>query len=149
MKLFLTIEGQNATNNGLARICYELQNQLDFITNKNRCLESVDNYGKEFEQISIIPSCVSEELWNILGWKERVQIWRKKKEADVRLRIDYDCFIKADLEEQRLMFINVIIKSIKKVMDRSVGDFKGEELISDILDALNVGSNELDKFNTI
>ena len=145
MRLFLTVEGQNATNNGLAKICYELQNQLDFITNKNRCLESVDNYGKEFELISIIPSCVSEELWNALGWKERVQIWRKKKEADVRLRIDYECFIKANSEEQRLMFIDVIIKSIKKVIERSVGDFKGEELISDIFDALNVESNELDK----
>ena len=107
MRLFLTIEAQNAVENGLADILQEVNNQLSFITEKNAGLEDIDNYGTEFRIVSVIPTCVDDSFWNTLGWQERTKVWRKKKEADVRLRIDYD-------------------------------NFRGDELISDILKALNV-----------
>ena len=112
MRLFLTIEAQNATESGLSNLLKEINTELDFVTSKDRGLETVDNYGTEFKEIAIIPTCASEEYLKILGWKERKQIWRKKQEADIRLHMDYDRFINETEENKRLMFIHIIIKSI-------------------------------------
>ena len=46
------------------------------------------------------------------------------------------------------MFIDIIVKSIQVVQERSRGDFKGKELISDILKALNVTQDQLTQLNT-
>lgn len=136
MRLFITVEAQNAMESGLARLLKEINSELDFITSKEKKLESIDNYGTEFKEIAIIPTCASEEYLKILGWKERKQIWRKKKEADIRLQMDYDRFISETEENKRLMFINVIVKSIEVVIERSKGDFNGQQLIKDILSRL-------------
>ena len=61
--------------------------------------------------------------------------------------MDYERFIKETPEIKRLMYIDVIIKSIIVVQERSKGDFKGKELISDILKTLNVTREQLDKLN--
>ena len=111
MHLFLTIEAQNANRNGLADILREVTKELSFVTDKDIGLEDVDNYGKEFKSIAIIPSCVDDDFWRALGWKERVQIWRKKGEADIRLRMDYDRFITEDDTNKKIMFVEIIIKS--------------------------------------
>ena len=136
MRLYITVEAQNAMESGLARLLKEINSELDFITSKEKKLESKDNYGTEFKEIAIIPTCASEEYLKILGWKERKQIWRKKKEADIRLQMDYDRFISETEENKRLMFINVIVKSIEVVIERSKGDFNGQQLIKDILSRL-------------
>ena len=133
MHLFLTIEAQNANRNGLADILREVTKELSFVTDKDIGLEDVDNYGKEFKSIAIIPSCVDDDFWRALGWKERVQIWRKKCEADIRLRMDYDRFITEDDTNKKIMFVEIIIKSIRSIQSRSKGDFDGEKLIEDIL----------------
>ena len=133
MHLFLTIEAQNANRNGLADILKEVTKELSFVTDKDIGLEDVDNYGKEFKSIAIIPSCVDDDFWRALGWKERVQIWRKKGEADIRLRMDYDRFITEDDTNKKIMFVEIIIKSIRSIQSRSKGDFDGEKLIEDIL----------------
>ena len=75
MLLFLTIEAQDCTNNGLAEIFSDTNKALSFVTNKDSNLENVDNYGTEFSLIAIIPSCMDDSFWNALGWKERKQIW--------------------------------------------------------------------------
>lgn len=133
MHLFLTIEAQNAARNGLADILREVTKELSFVTDKDIGLEDVNNYGKEFKSIAIIPSCVDDDFWRALGWKERVQIWRKKGEADIRLRMDYDRFITEDDTNKKIMFVEIIIKSIRSIQSRSKGDFDGEKLIEDIL----------------
>ena len=69
MRLFLTIEAQNATESGLSNLLKEINTELDFVTSKDRGLETVDNYGTEFKEIAIIPTCASEEYLKILGWK--------------------------------------------------------------------------------
>lgn len=141
MLLILTIEAQNCTDNGLAEILKETNEKLSFLTDKS--LNSQYNYGTEFNEIAIIPSCVDDDFWNALGWKERKQIWRKKGEADIRLRMDYERFINETPKNKRLLFYDVIIKSIEVVIKRSKDDFRGEELINDILFALNVSKDEL------
>lgn len=133
MHLFLTIEAQNAGSSGLADILREVTKDLSFVTNKDSGLENIDNYGKEFKSIAIIPSCVDDDFWRALGWKERVQIWRKKGEADIRLRMDYDRFMAEDYDNKKRMFIEIIVKSIRIIQSRSRGDFNAEKLIDDIL----------------
>lgn len=149
MELFLTIEAQNCTENGLAQILRDITNQLKFVTDKEADLINVNNYGLEFGSISIIPSCMDDGFWNAFGWKERKQIWRKKKEADIRLRMDYDRFIRETPENQRLLFVDIIVKSIQVVQEKSKEDFRGKELIKDILEALNVTEEQLTQLNAL
>lgn len=148
LRLFLTIEAQNSTENGLAKILWETTKELNFVTNRAKDLENENNYGTEFRSIAIIPSCMDDHFWNAFGWKERKLIWRKKGEADIRLRMDYDRFIKESAYNKRLLFIDIIVKSIEVVQERSKGDFEGERLIKDILLALNVSEEELNQLNT-
>lgn len=146
MELFITIEAQKATEIGLADILRTVKKQLSFVTDKELKLTDTNNYGTEFRLISIIPTCVDEKFWNILGWKERTQIWRKKKEADIRLRMDYDRFINETPDNKLLMFIGIIIKSIEVVQSKSLGDFKGQSLIDDILKTFNITAEQLENF---
>ncbi len=146
MLLLLTIEAQS---NDLSIIMRETIKELNFVTDKSKGLTEIDNYGTEFCFISIIPSCMDDGFWNALGWKERKQIWRKKREADIRLRMDYDRFVNETPENKRLMFIDIIVKSIQVVQERSKGDFKGNDLIRDILSALDVTEEQLNQLNVI
>lgn len=147
MHLLLTIETQNGTENGLAKIMWDTVCQLKFVTDTGVGLEDVNNYGTEFRSIAIIPTCIADDFWDTLGWKERTQIWRKKREADIRLRMNYDRFIRETPENKRLMFIDIIVKSIKVLQKRSKGDFRGNDLISDILKVLHVTQEQLDELN--
>ena len=143
MELFITIEAQNATDNGLFEIFRDINQQLSFVTDKNSGLENINNYGNEFRLVSVIPSCMDDDYWKASGWKERKQIWHKKKEADIRLRMDYNRFIEETVENKRLMFIDIIVKSIRAVQEKSISDFQGEKLIEDILAELNVTELQL------
>ncbi len=143
MRLFITIEGQNCTEIGLSKILSDVRAQLSFLTNIELLSDNEAKYGTEFKLIAIIPTCVDEKCWNTLGWKERKQIWRKKGEADIRLRMDYERFVKETQENKRLMFIDIIIKSIQAVQERSKTDFNGEALIFDILSKLDVTMEQL------
>lgn len=147
MELFMTIETKADVDDILGAIFWETKCQLAFITDKEAGLEEVDNYGTEFRLISVIPTCLDDQFWEASGWKERKQIWRKKREADIRLRMDYDRFVRETPENQRLMFIDIIVKSIQAVQEKSKGDFRGNELIADILKALNITQDQLDQLN--
>lgn len=144
MRLFITIEAQRATETGISEIFYEVNKQLSFVTQKDKGLEDINNYGTEFRTISIIPTCIDDDCWNSLGWKERKSVQYKKKEADIRLRMDYNRFVNETFENKRLMFINVIVKSINIIQEKSKADFKGDRLINDILYALNVSPSQLE-----
>ena len=147
MRLFITIEAQKAIEIGLSDIFRNINNELSFVTKKNVGLEETDNYGVEFRVVSIIPTCVDDNCWISLGWKERKLIRYTKREADIRLRMDYDRFVGETLENKRLMFIDIIIKSINVIIEKSKLDFKGEKLISDILETLKVTLDDLDRIN--
>ena len=144
MHLFFSLEAQDAR---LANILWDIKCQLHFVTDEEAGLEEIDNYGKEFRSIAIIPTGVSNEFWKAVVWKERRLIWRKKREADIRLRINYERFIKESTENKRLMVVDIIVKSIKVVQEKSKEDFRGNELIGDILETLNVSQSQLDQLN--
>lgn len=143
MRLFITIEAQNATESGLSTIMWNVTKKLDFVTNPSKDLENANNYGTEFKELAIIPCCMDDTFWQATGWKERKQIWRKKGEADIRLRMDYDKFITSTPENKYLMFVDTIIKSIQVVQERSKGDFNGDKLITDILSELDITKEQL------
>lgn len=143
MRLFITIEAQNATESGLSTIMWNVTEKLDFVTNPSKDLENANNYGTEFKELAIIPSCMDDTFWQATGWKERKQIWRKKGEADIRLRMDYDKFITSTPENKYLMSVDTIIKSIQVVQERSKGDFNGDKLITDILSELDITKEQL------
>ena len=120
-----------------------LEKKLDFICNREKDLENIDNYGTEFKLIAIITMIVTQERID-RGFKERRYISRKNKEADIRLNINRDKFFNSTSEKQRLLYIKNIIESINVVIEKSKGDFRGEDLKRDILKALDVTQEQLD-----
>lgn len=141
MNFFLSIEAEKAGEIGLAYIFTDIKNKLSFLRKDN------PDYGTEFDNIGVIPSCVSESMWQALGWKERRLISYKRKEADIRLRMDYSRFIAETDENKYLLFVEIIIRSILVVQAKSKGDFLGDKLIEDILTALNVTKHHLYNLN--
>ena len=141
MRLFISVEAQHAFESGLSEILREVTESIKSINDDS--LNSEFKYGKEFISISIIPSCMDEIYWTALGWKERKLINRKKGEAEIRIRMDYDRFVRESTTNKRLIFIKTIVESIKIIEEKSKSDFNGEKLINDILRLLNVSINEL------
>lgn len=85
MRLFLTLEVDDPAFKTLHSIMNEVNEKIKFVTDVDVNLEEINNYGTEFQNIGIIPTCMSDEFLNALGWKERKLIKRKAKEADIRL----------------------------------------------------------------
>lgn len=142
MRLFLSAEHEHKANFPFYKVWKEVEEKLQFVCKENVGLEKDTTYGTEFEDIGIISIIVPQDIkdW---GLKERRLIKRKAKEADIRLYIDYERFIKETPENQRLMYIKNILDSIDVVIERSKGDFKGEKLKQDILDALEVTMEDI------
>jgi hypothetical protein len=104
-----------------------------------------NDYGSEFKYIGIIPIIIDPKsgLLEAGFFKERKLIKRKTKEADIRLRTEFDKFYAADYRKKRLLFVDNIIRSIRVIGEKSKSDFKSEELIADILKAFNISEKEL------
>ncbi len=146
MKIFLGSETEKKSYQPFFDARKIVESKLQFVCEENVGLEEDDTYGTEFQDVGIITIVVPQYVKD-LGLKERKLIKRKTKEADIRLYIDYERFIRETPENQRLMYVENIIKSIEVLKERSKGDFKGDKLIQDILDALNVTKEDLDNLN--
>ena len=79
MNIFISVEGQHCKEIGLAEILKDTINKLNYLIDISNSLVNAQRYGAEFQLISIIPSCVDDEYWEALGWKERTHISRKKR----------------------------------------------------------------------
>ena len=145
MNVFISVEGQHCQEIGLADILKDTVQKLNFLIDKSNASVNAQRYGEEFQLISIIPSCVDDEFWEALGWKERTYISRKKREADIRLRMDYKRFVNETDSNKKLLFYGVIVKSIRSVEERSKSDFLGENLIRDVLLLLNVSAQDVER----
>lgn len=101
-----------------------------------------NNYGDSVEELSIIPIVVdlSPELEEAGFFKERVKFSRKNKETDIRLRIDYDTFCKADKETQKKLIIKNMIDSIRMLQLKVKKGFDGTALEADILKLFNLNN---------
>lgn len=145
MRVFLSAELQHQASEGYHKAWKYVNKRLSFVCEENGNLEEDDTYGTEFQDVGIITIIIPKEMKEY--WKERKYISRKNRSADIRFYIDYERFIKETPKNQRLMYIENIIKSIEVLKERSKGDFKGDKLIQDILDALNVTIEDLESLN--
>ena len=82
MRIFIYAEVQNE-----AIDLIELVNKIEATINDKIASKPNNYYGTEFESLYIIPTCVGDDYWEALGWSERKIISRKKREAEIRLRI--------------------------------------------------------------
>ena len=104
--------------------------------------KSDETYGTEFNNIGIITTILGEDLKGM--WKERRLVRHKKKDADIRLEIDYDKFISVDERTQMLLYVKNIVDSIFVVENQKKGDFNGIKLINDILAKLDLTLEDID-----
>jgi len=116
MKIFLGSETEKKVYQQFFDIRKKVEENLQFLCKENVGLEEDDTYGTEFNDIGIITIAVPQYVKD-LGVKERKLIKRKTKEADIRLYMDYERFIKETPKNQRLMYIENIIKSIEVLKD--------------------------------
>jgi hypothetical protein len=140
MKFFMSSESDSRFDDfgeSLRKVHNEIERQI-----KN-ALEGTD-YGSGVESFGIIPIIIKfDEQMEKDGWfKERVLFQRKQKAADLRLRINYDKFVKGNEETRKLLLIDNIVKSIEAFSKRTK-DFKAEKLIQDILSLFSVTREDL------
>lgn len=96
------------------------------------------DYGSELISISIIPIIVTPELEEAGFFKERKLFKRKEKDADYRLRIDYEKFINSDSDSQKLLVIKNIIDCMRSLGKKAKKDFDALSLERDILQLLDL-----------
>ena len=140
MKFFMSSESDSRFDDfeeSLRKVHNEIERQI-----KN-ALEGND-YGSGVETFGIIPIIIKfDEQMEKDGWfRERVLFQRKQKSADLRLRINYDKFVKGNDETKKLLLIDNIVKSIEAFSKRAK-NFKAEKLINDILQLFNIKKEDL------
>ena len=114
------------------------------IETKLKTLESND-YGSEFIDIGIIPIIIDPKrgLFEAGFFKERKLIKRKAREADIRLRTDFDKFFAADYDGKRLLLLENVIRSIRVIGEKSKSDFNADKLIGDIYELFEIDADRL------
>jgi hypothetical protein len=95
MRLSFSSETYFEVGEILRSILADIESKIDFVTNRDSGLEKINNYGTEFEDIGIIPTCIPESFMSLEVLPERILIKRKAKDADIRLRIPYEEFFNA------------------------------------------------------
>lgn len=133
MKIFIAVEVQQEASD-LLTIANEFEEKLNRIIMSKDC----GYYGNEFEELAIIPTCMDDDFWCGLGWKEKVTISRKKKEAEARLRIDFDKYINSSTDYKRVLFAENIITSLEKIDEKAKNDFNKERLIASVYEVLKL-----------
>jgi len=104
-----------------------------------------NDYGMEFDSIGIIMIVIDPRrgLFEEGFFKERKLIKRKAKEADIRLRTDFDKFNNADYDTKRLLLLENIVRSIRIIGEKSKVDFQAEKLIADILEQFGIDEGSI------
>lgn len=105
--------------------------QEAYKSNAKEC--ECSKYTAFLDRISIIPSCMPENVWNDIGWKERTYISWKKRYADIRLKISYEAFCEASHEGRKKLVINNIVESARVIERKTKGEFKIDAFLRDIL----------------
>jgi hypothetical protein len=96
-----------------------------------------NNYGDAVDLISVIPTVFSNEIFESLPYKERKIFSPKKKEAEFRLRIDYNKYVCSNDIEKSGLILDNIIQSIRLLNQKVKKDFDGEKLEKDIRELFN------------
>ena len=92
----------------------------------------VSQYTDSLDIIGITPIIVPDALITDQNWKEERKILLSSKMAILSLRIDYNTFCRADLNEKKRLFLENIFNSLKVIKDRLKTDFNYDKMLFDI-----------------
>lgn len=108
--IFFTTESQSPAAS-LISDCFQ-------VIMKNMKVESLQKYTDCLDDIAIIPFCVDDEFMQTFQIKERKYIGWKRRDADIRLRMNFDTFVQATKEERMQQCKEVIIRSLEVIAKR-------------------------------
>ncbi|KAA0786723.1 dihydrolipoamide succinyltransferase [Bacillus wiedmannii] len=135
MRFFLSGELEGDIAEEFINIISEIGSELEGLNS--------NNYGSEVEEIAIIPivAKITPEYEDAGFFKERKLFKRKSKEADFRLRIDYETFLSADYATRKILIIRNVIRSIRILGERAKSDFNAIKLEQDILQVFDINGS--------
>lgn len=82
---------------------------------ENMQVDTLQKYTDCLDDIAIIPFRVDDEFMQIHQIKERKYIGWKRRDADIRLRMDFDTFVHATKEERMQQCKEIIIRSLEVI----------------------------------
>ena len=85
---------------------------------QNMQVDTLRKYTDCLDDIAIIPFCVDDEFMQTFQIKERKYIGWKRRDADIRLRMNFDTFVRATKEERMQQCKEVIIRSLEVIAKR-------------------------------
>lgn len=90
------------------------------------------DYGTALTSIGIISIIMRPMFFEEGGYPERRYYSRKKREADIRLRLNYQAFVTADIATRRKIYVAHILESVRIAGEKAGNEFDFERLIFDI-----------------
>ena len=124
MKIFLSAETEGPAANKWFLLQKEFTPLLQSLNEKT--------YGETLNSIGII-SILLRNKYLEDGWhKERKYYSKKNKEADIRIKMDYQKFLRANNAEARKMYVDHILESISIAGQKAGNDFNLEQLLLDV-----------------
>ncbi|HFK1533770.1 TPA: Imm44 family immunity protein [Bacillus cereus] len=135
MRFFLSGELEGDIAEEFINIISEIGSELEGLNS--------NDYGSEVEEIAIIPivAKITPEYEDAGFFKERKLFKRKSKEADFRLRIDYETFLSADYATRKILIIRNIFQSIRILGEKAKFDFNAIKLEQDILQIFDINGS--------
>ena len=126
MRIFLSAEIYGAADHLLVDLRREFSKKLSLLDNKN--------YGDELVEIAIISMILPDYYYNEV--KERKLFKRKTSEADIRLKIDYEQFIRAKPDKRRQIYYDHIIQSLETLRNKVSANYQFDTLMKDVKEVL-------------
>ena len=119
---------------------------INNLENKLKLYLKDKDYGIEVNKLNVITLIIKfDEEMEKEGWfKERILFKRKNRDSDIRLRVDYDKFVKGNEDTKKLLLIDNIVKSIRALSKKAKNDFNAKKLEEDVLNLFNVTVNDLE-----
>lgn len=126
--LFFSCESQAPAGYFFTKFMCPVEELFNSRYSKDRHTEMLDN-------ISMIPILLTEEALLRMEYKERKYVTKKRRYADMRLKMDFLEFVQGDDEHKVQMSMDMMRKAIEYVASK-VSDFKKELFIEDLLSVI-------------
>jgi hypothetical protein len=126
IRLFISGEVDASVSNEFRLVRNRIEKKIQSeLLNRN-------NYGDGVIKLTIIPIILGPNFEKILDYKERKLFSHRKKESDIRLKIDYEVFKKGSDKKREKLIVQNIIESISIIKTKVKGEFDADKLINDI-----------------
>lgn len=104
------------------RMCHNIECSID-----------IKKYTNSLECIGITPYIVPNKIIKKEKWKEVKRVLLKAKIAIISLHIDYDTYLKADVNEKKKLILQNVFDSLMIISRKIKNDFNYELFVKDIL----------------